>query len=165
MPQGKRRSCHSIRFGFKLSNYTFINNEKTSILRLLERVLLRIPSNWNKGFQCLYKFVEFFCRSVAASHRRIACRIVLFFSTFLVRLTRKLKIQVGSVGRQLVLEGSLFDNDIFLGSYFLFEIILPLKTFYICFFVKEKIENLAREYGNVMNSIWRFICKRNVIET
>ena len=45
VPQGKRRSCHSIRFGFKLSSYTFINNEKTSILRLLERVLLRIPSN------------------------------------------------------------------------------------------------------------------------
>ena len=102
-------------------------------------------------------------RGVAASHRRIACRIVLIFSAFLVRLTRKLKIEVGSVGRQLVLGGSLFDNDIFLESYFLFEIILHLKhsTF---FFVKEKIENLAREYGNVMNSIWRFICKRDVLK-
>ena len=37
VPQGKRRSCHSIRIGFKFWNYTLINNEKTSILRSLEK--------------------------------------------------------------------------------------------------------------------------------
>ena len=54
------------------------------------------------------------------------------FAAFLVKITRKLKIQVGSVGRQLVLEGSLFNNDIFLESYFLFEVILHLKNFVCC---------------------------------
>ena len=52
------------------------------------------------------------------------------FSTFLVTITRKLKIQVGLVGRKLVLEGTLFNNDIFLESYFLFEVILHLKHFF-----------------------------------
>ena len=55
------------------------------------------------------------------------------------------KIQVGSVGRQLVLEGSLFNNDIFLES----EVILNLKHS----FFKEKIENLEREHANLVNSI------------
>ena len=40
------------------------------------------------------------------------------YSTFLVTRVRKLKIQVGSVGRQLVLEGGVFNNDILLESYF-----------------------------------------------
>ena len=45
----------------------------------------------------------------------------------------------GLVGRQLVLEGSLFNIDIFFEFYFLFEVILYLKHF----FVKGKIQNLA----------------------
>ena len=60
--------------------------------------------------------------------------IVLIFSTFLVTRARKLKIQVGSVGRQLVLEGSLSNNDIFLESYFSFEVILHLKYSFFFFF-------------------------------
>ena len=76
---------------------------------------------------------------------------MLIFSTFFVTRARKLKIQVGSVlGRQLVLEGGLFNNDISLESYFLFEVILHLKH---SFFFKEKIGNLERERANLENSI------------
>ena len=76
--------------------------------------------------------------------------IVLIFSTFFVTRARKLKIQVGSVGRQLVLEGGLFNNDISLECYFLFAVILHLKH---SFFFKEMIGNLEREHANLVNSI------------
>ena len=72
------------------------------------------------------------------------------FSTFFVTRARKLKIQVGSVGRQFVLEGCLFNSDITLESYFLFEVILHLKR---SFFFKEKIGNLEREHANLVNSM------------
>ena len=139
MPQGKRKHCHSIRVGFKFSNYTLGNNEKkTSILIKIIGEDFYTFRVIEKGFQCLYNFVEpekqlCFFMSFADHHRP-------YFAAFLVKITRKFKLQVGSVGRQLVLEGSLFNNDILLESYFLFEVILHWKHL---FFVKEKIQNFA----------------------
>ena len=42
----------------------------------------------------------------------------------------------------------------------MFEKILHLKHF----FSQKKIQNLARAYGNLMNSIWSFISKRVAAE-
>ena len=37
VPHGKRRYCHSIRSGFKFSNYRLINKNKKRILRTLDK--------------------------------------------------------------------------------------------------------------------------------
>ena len=100
-----------------------------------------------KVFKFLYNIVEpekqVFCMSFLSAHRPN------FFNFFCYK-ARKLKIQVGSVGRQLVLEGGLFNNDISLECYFLFAVILHLKH---SFFFKEMIGNLEREHANLVNSI------------
>ena len=83
---------------------------------------------------------------------------------FLVTRARKLKIQVGSVGRQLVREGSLFNNnDIFLESYFLFEVILNLEHY---FFLRKRLrtwnESSESSELDLVIHLQRGLCYRNL---
>ena len=93
------RYCHSIRSRFKFSNYRLINKRKKIAFQDHWRSVVRLSNDW-KSFQvliqlCSTRETEVFFMYFLAAHRPI------FFLTSLVRINRKLKIHVGSAGKQL----------------------------------------------------------------